>query len=116
MALLMSRRAALATGSGFALSLVSARADAEGDFNARLAALEKQHGGRVGVAVIDTGNGRHTAYRGNERFALCSTFKLLAAALVLARVDLGEEQLDRRVVFQKSDLVTYSPTTEKHVG
>jgi beta-lactamase class A len=35
---------------------------------------------------------------------------------VLARVDRGEERLDRRVVFAAGDLVPYSPITEKHVG
>jgi beta-lactamase class A len=52
----------------------------------------------------------------DERFAMCSTFKLLAGAAVLARVDAGKERLDRRVAYAKSDLVTYSPVTEKHVG
>ena len=51
----------------------------------------------------------------DERFAMCSTFKLLAAAAVLARVDAGKERLDRRVSYAKGDLVTYSPITEKHV-
>ena len=45
-----------------------------------------------------------------------STFKFLAAALVLARVDRGQEQLDRRIVFSDKDLVTYSPVTKDHVG
>ena len=47
---------------------------------------------------------------------MCSTFKFLAAALMLARVDRGEERLDRRVVFAESDLVTYSPATQEHAG
>ncbi len=33
---------------------------------------------------------------------------------MLNRVDKGEEKLDRRVIFSKTDLVTYSPITEKH--
>jgi beta-lactamase class A len=47
---------------------------------------------------------------------MCSTFKFLAASLVLQRVDQGKEHLDRAVAFSKSDLVTYSPETEKHAG
>jgi beta-lactamase class A len=47
---------------------------------------------------------------------MCSTFKLLAAAAILGRVDAGKERLDRRVSYAKSDLVTYSPITEQHVG
>ena len=42
---------------------------------------------------------RRVGHRVDELFPLCSTFKFLAAAFVLARVDRGEEKLDRRVVF-----------------
>jgi beta-lactamase class A len=45
---------------------------------------------------------------------MSSTFKFIATAFVLARVDRGEERLDRRIVFKRSDLVEYSPVTEKH--
>jgi beta-lactamase class A len=47
---------------------------------------------------------------------MCSTFKFLAAAAVLKRVDEGKEKLDRRIIYKKEDLVEYSPTTEKHVA
>ena len=80
-----------------------------------LSALDRKHGGRLGVAILDSGNGRIVAHRGEERFAMCSTFKLVAAACVLARVDGGEEELERRVSYGKADLITYSPVTEKHV-
>jgi beta-lactamase class A len=87
-----------------------------GDAKAKLAALEQQHGGRLGVAILDTGTGRHVGYRDNERFLLCSTFKLLLAAAVLDRVDHGKEQLDRRLVFSKDALLDYAPVTSQHVG
>lgn len=83
---------------------------------ARLAELEGNAGGRLGVAALDTGDGARIAYRADERFPLCSTFKFLAAACVLARVDRGEEVLSRRVMYEASDLVPYSPVTELHVG
>lgn len=82
----------------------------------RLAELERRNGGRLGVAAIDTASGRRVGHRAEELFPLCSTFKFLAAAFVLARVDRGEEKLDRRVVFSEKDLVTYSPVTKEHVG
>lgn len=82
----------------------------------RYAELERAHGGRLGVAVLDTGSGRRMAHRADERFPMCSTFKFLAAACVLSRVDRKEESLDRRIVFTQSDLVTYSPAAEKRVG
>ena len=80
----------------------------------RLAQLEKQCGGRLGVAIIDTTSSLHAGWRANERFPMCSTFKLLAAGAVLTRVDRGQEDLQRRVVFSESDLVPYSPGTSPH--
>ena len=65
------------------------------DGEALFAELEGWRGGRLGVAVLDLEKGGRRAYRGDERFAMCSTFKLLAAAFVLARVDRQEERLDR---------------------
>jgi len=82
----------------------------------RLAALEGRHGGRLGVAILDTGSQRLVSHRGDERFAMCSTFKALAAAHVLARVDRKEEDLSRMIVYGRDQLVTYSPVTEKHAG
>lgn len=81
-----------------------------------LQALERQHGGRLGVCMLDTGSGAATGLRMDERFPMCSTFKTLAAANVLLRVDQGTESLDRHIAYSASDLVAYSPVTEKHVG
>jgi len=87
-----------------------------GDVQTGLAGLERDHGGRLGVCVLDVAGGRRLEHRANERFAMCSTFKVLAAALVLTRVDRREEDLDRRIVYSKEDVVSYSPETEKHAG
>lgn len=81
-----------------------------------LAAIEAKTGGRLGVAIHDTGSGLNVARRGDERFPLCSTFKFLAAAAILARVDDGEESLGREIEVRPEDIVTYSPETEKYVG
>ena len=79
-------------------------------------ALERRTGGRLGVFAIDTGSGRAISHRANERFPMCSTFKLLAVSAVLARIDAGHEHLDRRVAFGKDDLLAYAPITTAHVG
>lgn len=71
---------------------------------------------RLGVSIKDLESGRTWSHRADERFPMCSTFKALAAAAVLARVDRGEDRLNRRVVFAASDVVTYSPVTKEHVG
>jgi beta-lactamase class A len=116
---LISRRNLLAASllAGPMLSsLRAAAADPSAAVQQAVAGLERRHGGRLGVAVLDTANGNPIAYRGDERFALCSTFKFLAAAFVLTRVDRKEESLSRRVFYKKEDLVTYSPITGKHAG
>jgi beta-lactamase class A len=95
-----------------AVAVLPVRAEVGADF----AALEGKHGGRLGVAAIDTGSGRKIGHRADERFALCSTFKLLLGAAVLARVDAGELSLDRRVPYGRGDLLSYAPVTSKHVG
>ena len=78
--------------------------------------LERESGGRLGVCILDSATGVRHAHRGDERFPMCSTFKTLAAAAILAQVDAGKEQLSRRITYDASALVTYSPVTEKHVG
>jgi beta-lactamase class A len=85
-------------------------------FTADLARIEFENGGRLGVAVQDTGSGARAGHRDGERFPMCSTFKLLATAAVLKRVDGGQERLDRRVVFTASDIVVNSPVTKERVG
>lgn len=82
----------------------------------RLAALEHRNGGRLGVAILDTGSGTRVAWRGDERFLMCSTFKMLLVAAVLRKVDSGTEKLDRRIVFGRDALLDYAPAAKQHVG
>jgi beta-lactamase class A len=81
-----------------------------------IAEIEKDHGGRLGVFAVDTGTGRTLAYRADERFLMCSTFKGLLAALVLARVDAGLENWSRKVPYGEKDLIFTSPITKANVG
>jgi beta-lactamase class A len=78
--------------------------------------LEAAAAGRLGVAVLDTATGQLAGHRLDERFPMCSTFKWLAAACVLQRVDAGHEQLERRVRFGREVLVPHSPVTAQHTG
>ena len=87
-----------------------------GDVKARLEALERERGGRLGVAILNTGKGMSTGYRADERFLMCSTFKLLAVSAVLARVDRGVERLDRRIVFGNEAVLAYAPITRHRTG
>ena len=117
--ILIERRFMLASLllAGSALCHGSAVAhEGTGALRQRLVHLERRYGGRLGVAIRDTMGQKWFAYRGDERFPLCSTYKVLAAAFVLARVDRGVESLARQVVYQRSDLVPYSPVTGTHAG
>ncbi|MEV5977036.1 class A beta-lactamase [Streptomyces sp. NPDC052114] len=79
----------------------------------RFAALEREHGGRLGVFALATGTGATLTHRADERFAFCSTFKALAAAAVLHHHPLAH--LDERVTYTAADVDSISPVTEKHI-
>ncbi len=64
--------------------------------------------------AVDTGTGATVVHRADERFALCSTFKTLAAAAVVDHRP--GARLDERIPYGTADLVPYSPVTEKHTG
>jgi beta-lactamase class A len=86
--------------------------------------LEQRVGGRLGVAAINTGNGRTIAHRADERFPMASTFKFMLCAAVMAGAGPLKREKDfstantlaRRIRIEKKHLIAYSPIVEKHVG
>lgn len=80
------------------------------------ARIELATSGRLGVAALDMETGLRASQRGDERFPMCSTFKALASAAVLHRVDRGESSLDQRVQVEAKDILAYAPATKQHVG
>src|ERR1700722_44435 len=84
--------------------------------NKRLAEIEAREGGRLGVFVRDTGSGATIEHRADERFPMCSTFKLLTAAAALNAVDEGAERLDRTIAYGPSALLDYAPVAKAHVA
>lgn len=62
-------------------------------------------GGRLGVSIFDTRTQDLFNHSGDERFPMCSTFKFLAAAAVLKRVDGEKEQLGRLIPVTEGDVV-----------
>jgi beta-lactamase class A len=81
-----------------------------------ISALEARSRGRLGFATFDLATGQHSGKRVDERFPMCSTFKFLVTSFVLKRVEEKHEQLDRRVMYSRTDLLTYSPVTQQHVN
>jgi beta-lactamase class A len=73
------------------------------------AEIERRTGGRLGVALVDADGGLFIQHRANERFAMCSTFKLpLAAMLLSSRVPLRTP-----LPFSRADLLSNSPRSEQ---
>lgn len=91
------------------------RNGAQSSGEAQLAELERASGGRLGVVGFHTASGARIQHRAQERFPLCSTFKLMLAATVLEHSAKDASLLSRQLRYGKADLVTYSPVTEKHV-
>jgi beta-lactamase class A len=85
-----------------------------GDAAAELAALEQRFATRLGVHAVAAGDGRELAHRADERFAHCSTFKVLAVGAILDRFPV--EHLDQRVPIAAADVVSYSPISGERVG
>lgn len=81
-----------------------------------LKAVESTAGGRLGFAMLDTGTRKLLGHREEERFGMCSTFKLPLVALVLQAADLRELDLATPVPITRADIVSHAPVTEAHVG
>ncbi len=114
----MTRRGVLAAAAGL---VCAAGVATPKDFRRhepadKLADLEKRAGGKLGVLAIDTATGHRLEHRQDERFAMCSTFKFLAAAAVLQSLDRGTERLYRRLPYTEADLLEYAPVTKQHVN
>lgn len=90
-------------------------ADNNNTIEEQLNTLEKYSQGRLGVALIDTKDNSQITYRGEERFAMASTSKVMAVAAVLKTSEKQAGLLDKNITIKKSDLVAYSPITEKHL-
>lgn len=105
---------ASACTAGFATPPGAGAAAAEAE--AELAALEASAGARLGVAAFDIGSGARVSHRATERFPMCSTFKTVLAAAILARSAREPALLARHVRYARSDLQPHSPITGKHLG
>ena len=97
------------------LLLAASTPGSTSDFANRILSIEERTGARIGVAALDTGSGKRLDYRSEERFPMCSTFKFLAAAAVLKRVDEKQDQLDRFIRYDAKDILEYAPLTKAHL-
>nr|WP_209315568.1 MULTISPECIES: class A beta-lactamase [unclassified Haematospirillum] len=115
-----SRRSFLKTVSLFSVVALSpvygmAAQHSSADAVQRLSDLEGTFDGRLGVFAFDTGSGASLAWRSEERFPVCSTFKAFLAAAILHRSTSDHGLLDRVISYPLEELVSYSPVTQQHV-
>ncbi len=78
--------------------------------------LEHSSNRTIGLWALDTGNGRSLAYRAEERFPFCSTFKIILAGAILHQSETESSLLERRIHYVADQLVDYSPITQKYVA
>lgn len=80
------------------------------------ASLEKDLGGRLGVAAINLASGKQVGHRTGERFPVCSTFKAVLAGAILHRSAGDPALLERRISYTAKDMVPHAPITEKNIA
>jgi beta-lactamase class A len=109
--MILNRRTLLAAAAGLAM-----RPGIAQEAIPALTAYERETGGRVGLHAENLATGQKIAWRADERFVMCSTFKASLAAFVLARIDRGEEHLETIVPFGEKDLQSYAPVARQHLA
>jgi beta-lactamase class A len=77
---------------------------------------ERDTGGRIGLYAENLATGAKIVWRDAERFVMCSSFKASLAALVLSRIDRGQDQLDAMISYGRDDLLEYAPVARQHLG
>ncbi|WP_140918502.1 class A beta-lactamase [Limnobaculum xujianqingii] len=100
----------------FSTPLLAATTNQTSMIQQNLADLEKSTGGRLGVVLINTADNSQIIYRGDERFPMCSTSKMMVVAGVLKQSESQKGLLDQQVDIKKKDLVSHSPIAEKRLN
>jgi beta-lactamase class A len=109
----VKRRAFLASGAAaFALP-----AWAQAVPIAAISDYETASGGRIGLYAENIRTGARLAWRADERFVMCSTFKASLAACVLARIDRGQDSLEQAIAYGPADVPDwYAPVAKANLA
>jgi beta-lactamase class A len=109
----MNRRRFLWSGS----ALVASPALARPAPIPAIADYESACGGHIGLHARNLRTGASLSWRANERFVMCSTFKASLAALVLHRVDRGQETLDQPIALGPADARdVWAPVAQRNLA
>lgn len=82
---------------------------------ADIAAIEHRIGGRLGVALVSNTGSVMLSHRGEQRFAMCSTFKAALAAALFTAHQRGDVNMFTPIELTKNDLVPYAPLVEQRL-
>jgi beta-lactamase class A len=108
---MLNRRTLLAAASGLAVWPALAQ-----EALPVLTAYERETGGRVGLYAENVVTGAKIAWRAEERFVMCSTFKASLASFVLARIDQGKDHLESMIAYGPENLLEYAPVAKQNIG
>jgi beta-lactamase class A len=81
-----------------------------------IAGLERRHNAIIGLYATNLDSGRTVAHRAQDSFAMCSTFKVYAAARVLQMAETGELTLDQPMFVDPAGILPNSPVTGPQAG
>ncbi|MGH6743180.1 MAG: class A beta-lactamase, partial [Bradyrhizobium sp.] len=109
--MILNRRVLLAAASGLAVWPALAQEPPP-----VLSAYERETGGRIGLYAENLATGAKIAWRAEQRFVMCSTFKASLAAFVLARVDHGQDRLEDMIGYGPEDLLDYAPVARQNLA
>ncbi|MEU1950976.1 class A beta-lactamase [Nocardia rhamnosiphila] len=86
------------------------------DLSNTLMTLQVKYNVLFGIAAVDTRGGRTFEWNADDRFALCSTFKVYAVAAILRLAERKQLDLNDKVPITRQDIVMSSPVVSDHVG
>ena len=105
----------MAASAILAMPVVSEPTSRRFDAAERLRILEAGPA-RLGVCFLDTVTGETSGNRIEERFAMCSTFKLAMVAACRREADNGHLNLEEILPYSEADLLDWAPVTRKHLA
>ena len=82
----------------------------------KIAEIEAIHGGEIGFSAINTFDNKRLEHNANERFPMCSTYKFILVAAVLKESMKDKAFLQKQLLYNQDELITYSPVTKENLS
>jgi beta-lactamase class A len=84
----------------------------------KLANIEVASGARIGLFAINTADNSIYQYRGNERFPMCSTSKVMCVSAILKKSMTNSDLLQQKIRYTQKEVDSsgYAPITKNHIA